>query len=132
MSAKKWNTVRLTIKTVRGMRLRTRRGTTNVPRTLHAVANTMKAPITAATTRMAMPQLGMARRGTEEVRCHFGFNRHGAGLCGRYSDCAAANQLQGCGDQTARTRFAPSSTMVSRSCRREPGAKCFAMDHFLP
>ena len=43
-----------------------RLGTTNVPRTLHAVANTMKVPITAATTLMAMPQLGMAntpRRG---------------------------------------------------------------------
>jgi hypothetical protein len=47
------------MKTNRGMRLRMRRGTTRVPRTLHPVASTMKAPITAATTRMPMPYLSI-------------------------------------------------------------------------
>jgi hypothetical protein len=60
MSAKKWNTLRLTMKTIRGMRLLIRLGTTKVPRTLHPVSSTMNAPITAPKTRMAMPQLCMA------------------------------------------------------------------------
>jgi hypothetical protein len=45
----------LTMKTIRGIRLRMRRGTTKVPRTLHAVASKMEAPITPPKTRTAMP-----------------------------------------------------------------------------
>jgi len=55
LSTKKRNTLRLTRKTVLGIRLRIRRGTTKVPRTLQPVPRMMNAPITPATTRTAMP-----------------------------------------------------------------------------